>query len=78
MKKAHELAQLCQADLALIIYKNNRFYMYRSLERGSWPPSRADIVSSTAANLRLTHGCEGKVLPAANSLAPKGLQGSVY
>jgi len=44
IKKADQLAQLCHADLALIICRNGRYYTYRSLDRDSWPPSIIDIV----------------------------------
>ena len=44
MKKAHELAKICEADLALIIRKKNRYYTYCSMEEKQWPPTMAEIV----------------------------------
>jgi len=44
LKKADQLARLCNADLALIICKNGRYYTYRSTDRESWPPSIKEIV----------------------------------
>ena len=32
VKKADELARVCHADFALIIRKNGRYYMYRSID----------------------------------------------
>jgi hypothetical protein len=46
VKKAHELAKLCDFDVALIIHKNGRYHTYRSIE--SWLPCMKQIVSSTA------------------------------
>ena len=45
-KKAYELGKLCDADVAVIVRKNGRFYTYRSTGEESWPPSMAQIVSS--------------------------------
>ena len=44
VKKADELARLCHADLALIIRKNNRYYIYRSTDHDQWPPTITEIV----------------------------------
>ena len=44
VKKAHQLAQLCHADLALIIRKNGRYYTYRSTDHDRWPPTITEIV----------------------------------
>ncbi len=44
VKKADQLARLCHADLALIIRKNGRYYMYRSTDHDQWPPTMSDIV----------------------------------
>lgn len=43
-KKADELARLCHADVALIIRKNNRYYIYRSTDHDQWPPTITEIV----------------------------------
>ena len=44
LKKADQLARLCNADLALIIRKNGRYYTYQSIDRESWPPPVKEIV----------------------------------
>ena len=45
IKKAYELGKLCEADVAVIICRNDRYFTYRSLNKQSWPPSMKDIVS---------------------------------
>ena len=47
MKKAHELAQFCDVDVALIIRtrKSGRYFTYNSTNLESWPPSKEQIVS---------------------------------
>ncbi len=44
IKKADQLARLCQADVALIIRRNGRYYTYRSIDHDQWPPSLSEIV----------------------------------
>lgn len=44
MKKADQLARLCQADVALIVRRNGRFYTYRSMDHQQWPPAMSEIV----------------------------------
>ena len=44
LKKADQLAQLCHADLALIIRKHGRYYTYRSMDHSAWPPALSQIV----------------------------------
>ncbi|KAA6412681.1 MAG: hypothetical protein FRX48_03673 [Lasallia pustulata] len=46
VKKADRLARLCQADLALIIRKNGRYYTYRSTDHQRWPPTITEINAS--------------------------------
>lgn len=64
-------------QLALIIYRNNRFYMYRSLDHGSLPPSRADIVCLIAADSDLAHCLIGKIRPLPVLLCPEDLKNLV-
>jgi hypothetical protein len=47
INKAHELAELCDVDVALIIRnrQTGRYFMYNSLNLESWPPSKEQIVS---------------------------------
>jgi hypothetical protein len=47
ISKAHELAELCDVDVALIIRsrKSGRYFTYNSLDLESWLPSKEQIVS---------------------------------
>jgi hypothetical protein len=47
INKAHELAEFCEVDVALIIRsrKSGQYFTYNSLDLESWPPSKAQIVS---------------------------------
>jgi len=47
INKAHELAEFCDVDVALIICsrKSGRYFTYNSLDLESWPPSKEQIVS---------------------------------
>jgi hypothetical protein len=47
INKAHELAEFCEVDVALIIRsrKSGRYFTYNSLDLESWPPSKEQIVS---------------------------------
>ncbi|KAI9765389.1 MAG: hypothetical protein M1839_005511 [Geoglossum umbratile] len=42
-KRAHELGTLCSVDVAVIIRKDGRYFTYRSINQGSWPPSMKEI-----------------------------------
>ena len=57
LKKAYELGKYCDADVAVIIHKNGRYFTYRSTDQGSWPPSMEKIVSQittrTTCNMML-------------------------
>lgn len=46
MKKADELAYMCQADVYLVMYRGDKFYSYSSTDREEWPPSEEEMVSS--------------------------------
>ena len=43
-KKAHELRKFCDAEVAVIIYKHNQYFIYRSTDQQSWPLSIEQIV----------------------------------
>lgn len=47
INEAHELAEFCEVDVALIIRsrKSGRHFTYNSLDLESWPPSKEQIVS---------------------------------
>lgn len=45
-KKAYELEKLCDADVAVIVCKNGRFYIYKSTDQKAWPPPMEQIASS--------------------------------
>ena len=51
-KKAYELGKLCDADVAVIVRINSRFYTYRSTDKKSWPPSMEQIVSTALFNIK--------------------------
>jgi hypothetical protein len=48
LKKAYEIAEYCDVDVALIlrIRPTGQYITYKSLDLESWPPSRDQIVSS--------------------------------
>ncbi|KAL8641808.1 MAG: hypothetical protein Q9228_001426 [Teloschistes exilis] len=43
LKKADELAYMCQTDVYLILYRGNKFYTYSSTDRDDWPPSEEEM-----------------------------------
>jgi len=47
INKAHELAELCDVDIALIIrnHRTSRYFAYNSVDLESWPPSKEQIAS---------------------------------
>jgi hypothetical protein len=47
INKAHELAEFCDINIALIIHnrRTGRYLTYNSVNLESWPPSREQIVS---------------------------------
>jgi hypothetical protein len=47
IKKAHDLAEFCDVDVALIIRnrQTGRYFTYNSVDLKSWPPSKEQIVS---------------------------------
>jgi len=50
-KRAYELRKLYDIDVAVILYKNGRYFTYKSTDKESWPPSRKEIVSTTAQTI---------------------------
>lgn len=48
-KKAHSLGKDYGVDVAMIIKKKGRYYTYRSIDRATWPPSMAEIVSKLSS-----------------------------
>lgn len=49
LKKANEMAEFYEVDVALVLYirKTGRYITYKSIDLDSWPPSIEQIVSST-------------------------------
>jgi hypothetical protein len=47
INKAHELAEFCDVDVALIIRdrRTGRYFTYHSVDLASWPPSKEQIAS---------------------------------
>ncbi|RFU29060.1 hypothetical protein B7463_g7278, partial [Scytalidium lignicola] len=58
ISKAHEFAEFCDVDVALIIRnrKSGRYFTYNSVDLESWPPSKEQIVTP--------------IVPDASKLAP--------
>lgn len=54
VKKVDQLARLYHADLALIIRKNGRYYIYPSTDYDQWPPTTTDIVYRPDRSIYLT------------------------
>jgi SRF-type transcription factor (DNA-binding and dimerisation domain) len=48
--KCHELAELCDLDVALIVCRKDRYYTYRSVDLDSWPPPMEKIVGLMLAS----------------------------
>jgi len=46
IKKAHELKQICQAEVYVVIRRNDRYYTYTSTRHPQWPPPDSEIVDS--------------------------------
>ena len=44
-RKAYMLGKLCDADICVIIHRNNNYFIYKSMDDPLWPPSFQDIVS---------------------------------
>ena len=47
IKKANQLTRMCHADVALIIRRNGRYYIYRSIDHEQWPSTISETVSNT-------------------------------
>ena len=45
-KKAHELKKFCDVEIAMIIYKHNRYFTYKSTNQQSWSSFIEQIVSN--------------------------------
>lgn len=44
-KKAYKLKKLCNADVAVIVYKNGCFYIHKSIDQKAWPLSIEQIAN---------------------------------
>lgn len=44
MKKANELAELCETDIYVLLARKNKYYVYKSKEKQNWPPAAEIIV----------------------------------
>ncbi|KAI9732147.1 MAG: hypothetical protein M1834_004243 [Cirrosporium novae-zelandiae] len=38
LKKAHEMKLMCEAEVYLVIHRNERYYVYNSSDCPQWPP----------------------------------------
>ena len=68
-KKAHELGKLCDVDIAVIVGRNGRYWMYKNVEEASFPPSMRQIVSLADRVLEHYSFNTGKLLPIARNPA---------
>jgi putative salt-induced outer membrane protein YdiY len=57
IKKAYELGEFNNIDVALIICKHGRYTTYRSRDHVSWPLSVAKIVSKAICLLKIHDRC---------------------
>ena len=57
IKKAHELAIRCSADVYLAVCKGGKFFIYKSTDRQGWPPAHNDLVGDRHQSVEpeLTH-----------------------
>ena len=63
-RKANELAQLAEAQIYVVILRNNRYYTYKSTEQPNWPPSESDIVGVPKfATLNLSKWSQARYYP---------------
>jgi hypothetical protein len=53
IKKVYELEKLDDINIALIIYKYDRYIIYRSKNYALWPPSIAEIVNKSNCLLEI-------------------------
>ena len=44
-RKAYLLGKLCDADICVVIHRNNDYFIYKSKDDPLWPPSFQDMVS---------------------------------
>ncbi len=45
LRKTNKLSQQTESDIYVFIYRNYRYYSYRSTDRAGWPASEQDVVS---------------------------------
>ena len=48
MNKADQLAKLCQADVYLVVSRENQHVTYSSTEKAGWPPSKDELVGNSS------------------------------
>lgn len=48
LKKVHELGSLCQAEVYILIFRNGKYYTYKSTNQPDWPPPDSEIVCSSS------------------------------
>ncbi|KAF8458188.1 hypothetical protein BGX38DRAFT_651437 [Terfezia claveryi] len=47
-KKPFELGHFCHADIYLLVRRDGKCYVYKSVEAASWPPPLESLVGSVA------------------------------
>jgi hypothetical protein len=56
LRKADDFHKLCDTDVYMVLYKQNKFYVYTSQKnKPAWPPALTEIVRAS------THLGEGKL-----------------
>ena len=76
INKAHELAELCEVDVALIVRsrKSGQYFTYYSLDLESWPPSKEQVLSHRLWLWRSERGAingdVATIVPDTSELAP--------
>ncbi len=48
VNKADQLAKLCQADVYLVVSRENQYITYSSTEKAGWPPSKDELVGNSS------------------------------
>ena len=43
MNKADQLSRLCQADIYLVVSRDNQHFTYSSTDKSGWPPSSDEL-----------------------------------
>ena len=56
--KGNELAQLTEADIYMVAYRNGKYYIYKSIDRPGFPPTEEEIVNRLDRSMLCVHYAE--------------------